>query len=109
MTTILEVWPSRLTQRELKAVKGLQLEEAQLAWSAKLYLKNTLYPNAQDFVEWSDNNEPPSVAVCKGFLSEVPVAVQMAEKLQTLEAAWYPTAETRKEIEYLKERLTVAL
>ncbi len=104
-----QFWKGKLTDRELKALNGLDLEPAQLAWSVVVYNKQAAYPNVQDFTEWLGNSDPPSPAVCGAYLSEVPVAIMMAEKLETLQAAWYPTEDTKKEIEYLEKTLKAAL
>jgi hypothetical protein len=104
-----QFWKGRLTQRELQALNGLKLESAQLAWSVVQYNKQAAYPNVQDFTEWLGDSEPPSAAVCGAYLSEVPFAIQMAERLETLQAAWYPTEETKKEIEHLEKTLKAAL
>lgn len=97
------------TMQEVKELSVLQLEPSQAAWALVQYKRATLYPNARDFIEWQADGEPPSEIVAAAFLTEQPVAIEMAERLQTLQAAWYPTAGTKEVIADLEKRLRAAL
>ncbi len=99
-----------LRKREVDHLNDkLDFEPAQAAWSLVIYRGETLYPDARDFVEWLGDSEPPSELVSKAYLSDVPLVMEMAGELETLQAAWFPTEKTRQEIDTLETRLVRAL
>lgn len=88
----------------------LDLEEGQAIWALLNYRKETVYPNPSDFIEWLHDAEGlPSPLVAAGLISHDSLAVDLARKLQTLEAAWIPTQSTKGEMEDLERKLKVAL
>lgn len=113
MTDWSAIWKERVgsapTNRETRALHELDLQSSQAAWSVMRYKRATVYPNVQDFIGWLDDAEPPTEIVAAAFLTEQPVAMEMAQKLQTLQAAWYPTAETKERVMDLEKRLRAAL
>ena len=113
MTNWVAIWNKQVgvnpTNRETRELHKLELQPAQAAWSLKKYRKVTAYPNVKDFIGWLDDAEPPNEVVAAAFINGQPVVVEMAQLLQTLQASWYPTPETKIQIHELEKKLKAAL
>ncbi len=94
---------------ELRRVEEMETSKHKLVWAMQLYAKETVYPNLPDFEEWLGRQELPEELVCAAYLSEEPEIVKLADQLETLQGAWFPSPDTEIEIEDIKRRLGVAL
>ncbi|KKL28212.1 hypothetical protein LCGC14_2377410 [marine sediment metagenome] len=95
---------------ELRRVEELEkFSNHQLVWAMQLYAKETVYPNLPDFEDWMKRETVPEELVCAAYLSEAPEIIKLADQLETLQGAWFPSPDTEMEIEEIKRRLGVAL
>src|SRR3990167_320161 len=79
--------------------------ENRMRYAIQQYAKEMPSPSVKDFESWLAGQELPDEAVCAAYLTEDPEIVRMAEKLETLRGAWFPSAETEDEIHELESRL----
>lgn len=99
---------TRLTLNEREAetiLRETHLEEPQIVWAIGQYTKLTLYPSVADFRNWLQGIEVPSTLMAIALQSEDPTAIGLAEELQTLQGAWFPTEDTVARKEELEQRL----
>lgn len=80
-------------------------EPAQGAYAVRRYGKTTEYPNLRDLAEWIAAQGLPEELVCTAYLTEQPEIVAMADELETLLAAWFPTTDTDEQVEALRAKL----
>lgn len=95
--------------KELQRVAELEMPSHQLVWAMKQYAATTLYPNLRDLEEWVARQELPEEVVCAAYLTEEPEFVRLADDLETLLGAWFPSPEIEERIEELRKRLWSAL
>lgn len=99
--------------RDVTAAQVLldEFHEDQIKWGLREYRQQTPYLSGDDFVEWMRRSKPsiPDRWIAKARLINDPTINGLVEELETLRGAWFPDADTLKEIEALEERLQGAL
>lgn len=107
--------------RELCASRGLDASQqdlrrlaevaegfgmARLLWGLRSYAEEASLPNLRDFEDWlKQQKDLPDEVVCTAYLLGDPEITTLADRLETLRAAWFPSEETAREIQELEERL----
>lgn len=97
-------------QREgLRRLESLPLEDAQMCWAIDTYMKDAVFPSVLEFEDdvqqmLNDGSMPDSL-LAVGLTSDSPTAQALADELQTLRAAWFPTDETRTRVREIEGAL----
>jgi len=91
--------------RRVKELAGT-FGEVRLVWAIQCYSQEAVLPRMRDFEEWLGGQKDfPDAPVCAAYLSGDPEIVALADRLETLRAAWFPEEGTAKEIKDLEIRL----
>ena len=85
--------------------RALEVGENRFRYAIREYSREMPSPSLKDFESWLVGQELPDEVVCAAYLTEDPEIVRMAERLETLRGAWFPTPETVEEIGELERRL----
>lgn len=100
-----------VTRPELQKLDDLlsKLDKAQAGYAIRQYGLKTEDPHLGDLAEWLTDNQMPEEIVCAAYLTKLPEIVKLGSDLETLQAAWFPTKETKAQIEALDAKLRRAL
>lgn len=103
--------PSARESEQFMNLRGGPLDDAQIKWAIKLYMKQTAYPSVIDFMSWLDSvkDHLPDRLVAGAYLTDKPLLIKMGDDLETLRAAYFPSEEVSSQIESLEARLGTAL
>ena len=95
-----------LNRRHVALFEKLPIEsDSQVRWILSKYHGVAPHPNVRDFIEWVDVDELPEPLVAEGLMSGNQELLDVADRLQTLQAAWYPTEDTKRQITELENVL----
>jgi hypothetical protein len=95
------------TTSDLRRINELAEEhgENRARYGIREYARQMPSPSVRDFESWLAAQELPDEVVCAAYLTEDPEIVKMAEKLETLRGAWFPTPDIADDIYELEKRL----
>ncbi len=108
-----EYRPSSVETGVFMEMRGGPVDDAQIKWAISEYVRQTGYPSVQDFKSFLETlqtkDDLPDPVVAGAYLTGRPMLIRMADDLVTLQAAFFPTADTESRIESLRARLKGAL
>lgn len=86
-----------------------QYSIVQLIWGMREYQNQTSYPHLDDFVQWLAVLDVPEDLACRAYLTGQPALIHLADELDNLLVAFFPSTETDLKIEAMRARLKRAL
>lgn len=98
---------------ELRHIEALRLEAVQIKWAMGEYMKGAGFLGILDFCEWVGQMQQastlPSPVMAAALDSNSDRARELADELEVLQAAWFPTEETQTRIGEIEQTLKALL